>query len=184
MGDRFTRCNNWGEVMNVLLTFTGFHDPYFVGLVDPDEQPGPILSLLSTRPFDHVFLFDTPSTSKITQATKDAISGLHQRTAVHILSINLDDPTTYQDILKGLRAHLRDIIDSLPSARFFIAVASGTPQMHACWLLLTASGEVPAHILHVRPPKFVTKDFPLVSEIDLSFQEFPAVRFHPASLPR
>jgi hypothetical protein len=33
--------------MDVLLTFTGFHDPYFKGLVDQEEQPGPILSLLS-----------------------------------------------------------------------------------------------------------------------------------------
>ncbi len=48
--------------MNVLLTFTGFHDPYFLGLVDQDEQPGPILSLLSVRPFDHIFLFNTPNT--------------------------------------------------------------------------------------------------------------------------
>jgi len=43
--------------MDVLLTFTGFHDPYFKGLVDQEEQPGPILSLLSTRSFDHIFLF-------------------------------------------------------------------------------------------------------------------------------
>jgi len=42
--------------MNVLLTFTGFHDPYFKGLVDEEEQPGPILSLLTTRSFDHIFL--------------------------------------------------------------------------------------------------------------------------------
>jgi len=32
--------------MDVLLTFTGFHDPYSKGLIGQDEQPGPILSLL------------------------------------------------------------------------------------------------------------------------------------------
>ena len=48
--------------MDVLLTFTGFHDPYFKGLIDQEDQPGPILSLLATRSFDHIFLFDTPST--------------------------------------------------------------------------------------------------------------------------
>ena len=31
--------------MDVLLTFTGFHDPYAIGLVGQEEQPGPILSL-------------------------------------------------------------------------------------------------------------------------------------------
>ena len=165
--------------MNVLLTFTGFHDPYFLGLVDQDEQPGPILSLLSVRPFDHIFLFNTPNTSKITTATKEAIAGLHPRTTIHVLDLNLDDPTNYQDILKGLRRHLPNIIEGFPTAKFFIAVASGTPQMHASWLLLTAAGEIPAHILHVRPPKFVTKDCPLVSELDLSAGGFPSVRFQP-----
>lgn len=165
--------------MNVLLTFTGFHDPYFLGLVDQDEQPGPILSLLSVRPFDHIFLFSTPNTSKITASTKDAISGLHPRTTIHVFDLNLDDPTNYRDILKGLRKHLPNITEDFPAAKFFIAVASGTPQMHASWLLLTAAGEIPAHILHVRPPKFVTKDCPLVSELNLSARGFPSVRFEP-----
>ncbi len=66
-----------------------------------------------------------------------------------------------------------------------MAVASGTPQMHACWLLLVASGELPARILHVRPAKFVTKDRPLVAEVDLSAPEFPEVRYslHQEDLP-
>jgi hypothetical protein len=53
--------------MDVLLTFTGFHDPYFKGLVDQEEQTGPILSLLATRPVDQIFLFDTPMTKKATE---------------------------------------------------------------------------------------------------------------------
>ena len=170
-------------MMDVLLTFTGFHDPYFKGLVDQEEQPGPILSLLSTRSFDQIFLFDTPSTQRVTEETKDAISSLHRGSEIHVLDINLDDPTNYQDIFKGLRGHLQDIVESFQPASFFIAVASGTPQMHACWVLLTASGEIPARILHVRPPHFVTKDRPLVSEIDLSSHEFPSVRFQAKTIP-
>lgn len=163
--------------MNVLLTFTGFHDPYFQGLVDQEEQPGPILSLLATRSFEHIFLFDTPSTKKVTQETKSAISKLHRKTEVHLLDIDLDDPTNYEGIFKGLRANIPHIIEKCQAAKFFVAVASGTPQMHACWVLLTASGEIPARILHVRPPRFVTKQRPLVSELDLSCREFPTVRF-------
>ena len=163
--------------MDVLLTFTGFHDPYFKGLVDQEEQPGPILSLLSTRSFDHIFLFDTPSTQRVTEETKDAILKLHRGTEVHVLEINLSDPTNYQEIFRGLRVHLHSIIEDFSSARFFVAVASGTPHMHACWVLLTASGEIPARILHVRPPRFVTKEHPLVSEVDLSSRDFPTVRF-------
>jgi transcriptional regulator with GAF, ATPase, and Fis domain len=169
--------------MDVLLTFTGFHDPYFRGLVDQEEQPGPILSLLTTRNFDHIVLFDTPSTKKITLETRDAINHLYHRGEVHIIELPIDDPTNYQEIFKGLRSHLPKIIEDVSPARFFIAVASGTPQMHACWVLLSASGEIPARILHSRPPRFVTKEHPLVSEVDLSSREFPTVRSRIEPIP-
>ncbi|RJR29958.1 MAG: hypothetical protein C4576_34375 [Desulfobacteraceae bacterium] len=166
-----------GIIMDVLLTFTGFHDPYFKGLVDQAEQPGPILSLLSTRSFDHIFLFDTPTTKTVTRETKSVIAKLYRKSEVEIVYIELDDPTDYQSIFKGLRSNIPRIFEKLQSAKFFVAVASGTPQMHACWVLLTASGEIPARILHVRPPRFATKTRPLVSEVDLSCREFPTVRF-------
>jgi len=162
--------------MDILLTFTGFHDPYFKGLIDQEEHPGPILSLLSVRKFDHAFLFDTPATQRVTVETNKIIGKLHKNMEVHILETNLSDPTDYEAILKSLRRHLRRIVEEFTNARFFIAVASGTPQMHSCWLLLTTSGEIPARILHVRPPQFATKDHPLVTEVDLSSREFPVVR--------
>lgn len=167
--------------MDILLTFTGFHDPYSKGLVDQEEQPGPILSLLNVRFFEYVFLFDTPTTREITRNTKDAISALYPRCEVHILDIQMKDPTSYRDIFGGLKHHTHAIHEEYGPASFFISVASGTPQMHACWVLLAASGEIPAKILHVRPPRFVTKDLPPVSEIDLSSDEFPSVRFKSSS---
>jgi len=163
--------------MDTLLTFTGFHDPFFKGLVEGEEQLGPILSLLSARSFDYVCLFETPNTHEITSQTKDAISALHPRTSVEIRSIDLQDPTDYRAILKGLRDSLRVTPVGPRDTNVYVAVASGTPQMHACWVLLTSSGEIPARILHVRPPRFVTKDCPLLSEVDLAFAEFPTVRF-------
>ncbi|NOZ87466.1 MAG: hypothetical protein GXP49_14585, partial [Deltaproteobacteria bacterium] len=162
--------------MDILLTFTGFHDPYFKGLVGHEEQPGPILSLLSARSFEQVILFSTPQTDRVTLETQDAISTLYPEIDINILDMPLDDPTDYAGILKGLREHIREIQEALTDATFFVAVASGTPQMHACWFLLCAAGEIPARLLHVRPPHFVTKERPLVSEIDLTSNEFPIVR--------
>jgi hypothetical protein len=46
----------------VLLTFTGFQDPYALGLIGEEEQPGPILSLLASKSFDRIILFSTPRT--------------------------------------------------------------------------------------------------------------------------
>ena len=163
--------------MDILLTFTGFHDPYTSGQDGGEDRPGPILSLLKLRRFDRVFLFDTPTTSEITERTKVAIQSIHSGVQVHVLPLNLSDPTDYQQIFDGLRKHAKDIQDEIDKANFYISVASGTPQMHACWVLLAASGEIPASILHVRPPQFVSKKQPAVAEIDLSAGEFPLVRF-------
>jgi len=162
--------------MNILLTFTGFHDPYSIGLVGQEEQPGPILSLVKVRSFDRVILFSTPIMEKNTLATREALRSSLPALNVQVRDLPLDDPTSYGAILKGLRVHIREICDSTPRANYFIATASGTPQMHSCWVLLAASGEIPARILNVRPPRFVSKDHPLVSEINLTSTHFPVVR--------
>src|SRR5262245_65708080 len=122
--------------MNVLLTFTGFQDPYAIGLVGEEEQPGPILSLVSARAFDRIILFSTPLTEKNTLATRDALQSSYPRVALEVRDLPLHDPTDYVAILTGLRSHLREIGDSTSNASYFIAVASGTPQMHACWVLM------------------------------------------------
>lgn len=160
----------------ILLTFTGFHDPYAKGLVGQDEQPGPILSLVQAKTFDQIILFSTPNTTGVTAATVAAIKAAKLKIAVEVREIPLDDPTDYFAILRGLRGHIRDIVHRFQDGVFSVAVASGTPQMHACWVLLAASGEIPARILYVRPPRFVTKDRPLVSEVDLAAKDFPTVR--------
>ncbi|MCF6158434.1 MAG: sigma-54-dependent Fis family transcriptional regulator [wastewater metagenome] len=162
--------------MNILLTFTGFHDPYAKGLIGEEEQPGPILSLLSAKTFNHVVLFSTINTEKNTSDTEVVIKKLFPNTGIEVRQLLLNDPTNYIAILKGLRHHTRTIFENFQTANYFVAVASGTPQMHACWVLLVASGEIPACILHVRPPKFVSKDYQIVSEIDLTLPDFPIVR--------
>ena len=162
--------------MEILLTFIGFNDPYSLGLVGEEEVPGPILSLITARRFNRLILFRTPNTEKHTSATQSVLKKVYPSIVVETRDLPLADPTDYHWILRGLRAQLKDIIDSFPKADFFISVASGTPQMHACWLLLAASGEIPARILQVRPRKFVSTTAPLVSEIDFTSQEFPNVR--------
>jgi len=162
--------------MNVLLTFTGFRDPYALGLLGQEEQAGPILSLVSSRPFDKIILFSTPNTEKNTADTQEVLQRLFPSLKIQIKDLSLNDPTDYVAILRGLRTQIRKIIDDIPDASFYISVASGTPQMHACWVLLAASGEIPAQILHVRPPQFITTARPLVSEVDLTSPDFPRVR--------
>ena len=133
--------------MNILLTFTGFHDPYAKGLIGEEEQPGPILSLLSAKTFNHVILFSTPNTEKNTLATEIGIKKLFPNMGIEVQQLLLNDPTDYVAILRGLRYHTRTIFENYKAANYFVSVASGTPQMHACWVLLVTSSEIPARIL-------------------------------------
>src|SRR6476620_8350680 len=95
--------------MKTLLTFTGFHDPYAVGLVGQEEQPGPILSLVGARTFDQVILFSTPNAEENTTATEKALRSLYPEVRVEVRNFPLADPTDYVAILRNLRAHLQDI---------------------------------------------------------------------------
>jgi sigma54-dependent transcription regulator len=161
--------------MDVLLTFTGFHDPYAPGLLGDDEQPGPILSLVAARRFDRVILFSTPKTENNTEGTRQILQRDHPDLIVDEKYLHLADPTDYEAIFTGLRLHLRELPEAFPDHRYFAALASGTPQMHACWLMLVASGEFPALLLNVRPPRFVTSDLPLVTEVEVGAPAFPHV---------
>lgn len=161
---------------NLLLTFTGFQDPYTLGLIGEEEQSGPILSLAAAKTFDRIILFSTPRTEENTSATRETLNSLYPGMIVEVRALSLEDPTNYIAILRGLRAHIREITEGTHNANFFISVASGTPQMHACWVLLASSGEIPARILNVRPQRFVTKERSLVSEVDLTSPDFPVVR--------
>jgi len=158
--------------LQILLTFAGFHDPYAKSLIGDDEQPGPILSLLQARRFDLVYLLSSPNTEGNTTATAAALNDIEVRE----ISVPLQDPTDYRAMLKHLKSITAGVVEEFPGAEYFISVASGTPQMHACWVLLTTSGEFPARILHVRPPRFVTAERPFVSEIDFTLPEFPLIR--------
>ena len=156
--------------MDVLLTFTGFHDPYYKGLIEGEEQPGPILSLLSQRVFDYIYLFDTPKTKEISELTKETIQSSYPDSECHLICLGISDPTNYSEILEHLIPQLQTIQAEHDHAEFYIAVASGTPHMHACWIFLLAGREISAHLLNIRPPKFVTKTSPLVSQVDFPFK--------------
>ena len=57
----------------VLLTFTGFHDPYARGLVGEEDQPGPILTVARELSFERIVLISTPATTRNTAETENAL---------------------------------------------------------------------------------------------------------------
>jgi DNA-binding NtrC family response regulator len=161
--------------MNVLLTFTGFHDPFVISGVDGEMDSGPILTVVGDRAFDHVYLFGTPRLADKTEEARLAIMDRHPSTGVTVLEVPLKDPTNYLGILRQLRSHFKNIREAHPDARYSISVSSGTPHMHASWILLAASGEIPAKILQSTPPEFVPEGKSRVKEIDLTQPDFPQI---------
>lgn len=160
----------------VLLTFVGFNDPFAASAVVGGQHEGPVLSLLRARTFDRIVLFSTPRTIEGARATEAAIAERHPQVAVRVRHLALEDPTDYFGILQGIRDEFRSLTEEMPDAEFSIGTASGTPQMHACWVLLAASREIPARLLQMRGTKFVTERKPSLTEIDTTAPEFPSVR--------
>lgn len=163
-------------MQRILITFTGFHDPYTRGIISEGEHIGPILTLCNEVKFDKVILFDTPNTNQNTQDTASALQSLHPDIIVEIYNLNIVDPIDYSEILVQIRNNLTQVQGRNGESEFFVSVTSGTPQMHASWLLIIASGEFPAKLLNIRPKRFVTKESPLVTEFDFSSPDFPVVR--------
>lgn len=143
---------------------------------------GPVLTVLAERSFDRVYLFTTPKAVELSEKTALAISDRHPEVKVGILDVPLKDPTNYLGILRQLRSHFKKLNATHPDAEYSISVSSGTPHMHACWLLLAASGEIPATILQSTPPEFVPEGRSLVREIDVHQKDFPTITRPPAAM--
>ena len=159
----------------ILLTFTGSHDPFSISAQDGDARTGPVLTILAERKFEAVYLFTTPRMAEISEQTRAEIKSRYPETLVTIMEVPLKDPTNYIGILRQIRGHFHHIRQKHRSDAYSISVSSGTPQMHACWLMLVASGEIPATLLQTTPPEFLHEDAPCVKEIDVSTEDFPKV---------
>ncbi len=161
-------------MQKILLSFTGFHDPYSPEFSEPAVQPGPILTLVSEVGFDRVVLFRTPGMAESTDNTVEALRVTSPGLGVRVEDLDLPDPTDYKAIFHELRRVLRKVnqANGGMDVRYYIGLASGTPQMHSAWLLLVASGELPARILNTRPPKFVTDETSRVTEVDVHSAPF------------
>jgi hypothetical protein len=70
--------------MKILLTFTGFHDPFAEISASGDKESGPVLTVTAERQFDRVCLFSTPSTTGITTQTQDELKKRNKGLAVEI----------------------------------------------------------------------------------------------------
>lgn len=166
--------------MDRLITFAGYRDPFVTAYDGSIERDGPVLDLLQQRSFDSLIILRTPGASDHADRLDEEARRRHSSLQVDIVDLNLPDPTDYTAILVRLGGFISRRIERWTDDNLYVAVASGTPQMHAAWVLLVTSGQLPARILHTRPPLFVTAEKPAVEEVDFTGPVFPDVRVRTA----
>ena len=136
-----------------LFTFVEYKDPFAPGEVAGEEQPGPVLSLLEARRFDHAFLFHTPHLEAVASATAEEVQRRYPGCTVHLQPLAVSDPKDYSSLMGALaQAVRRSVNRSAPAAEHFVCVSSGTAEMRAAWFLLSAAGVLRATLLQLGSP--------------------------------
>lgn len=161
--------------MRILLTFNGDRDPDYVDSKTKEKMDGPILTLLTHNQFEVIELFFTPDKAENVTKTIAAITGKYPSIIINRRPVQISDPTNYQEIMSELRRCNAAIRKQYDSADYFIFLSPGTPQMHSSWLLLAASGEVPAKLYQMRDPRQQKEGQCPVTEIDPQSNWFPHV---------
>jgi len=156
------------KIKNILLTFNGFQDPY-----NKSGKSGPILSILENRKgfWQKIIIFYTPDMTAKASETCALIQQKSPGTQALPVQLFLEDPTDYESILKEIRQQYVRLREDC--AQYYIAAASGSSQMHACWLMLSASNEIPARILHIKEERFRKEGESLIREINPRTRAFP-----------
>lgn len=163
----------------VLLSFIGNQDPY--SEKDGQKREGPLLSFLRVRNgFDRIILYHTavPDRAESIDDLKQTIRSLYDWMLVESHPLPIGDVTNHAEIMRHLKPCMQELSEKQDGSVYFICLSSGTPAMHACWILLAASGEIPSTILYKRDERYVTKDQPLIAEIKPVGPEFPRILPH------
>jgi hypothetical protein len=112
-----------------LFAFVDPKDPFTAGEIAGEPSPGPVLSILSARPFTDVFLFHTPQTRENAEATVREISERHPGCRVDVRPLPVSDPKDYSAIMGTLGRQVRRIVADMSSADLSVCVSSGTAEM-------------------------------------------------------
>lgn len=153
------------KIKHVLLSFVGTNDAGGMkGLAD-----GAILTVFKKRKFHEVHLLWNPSKNRdvnfleIAQYVKRQIitRGYCRNVALH--EFNCEDVIDHNEIYPMLLSFCRSLKPT-SEKRFTAAIASGTPAMQVCWILMAESGDFPLELIRSNEPRFGK---PLVTPVRL-----------------
>ena len=157
----------------VLFSFVGNHDP--LSLPGPNDDPGPVLSLLQSRAIDHVVLLITGGdyterAVTIQQAAQHTIGA----PTCSFVQLPIENVVDYEEIFGALSAALPRAEERIPYGEFrrFVLLDPGTPQMQTVWFLLVQSGLFDATLLQGVPARFGGGTY-RAREVTLDPKRFP-----------
>jgi len=149
----------------VLLTFVGTND-------FNKNKDGAVLTVFKKRKFDEVHLLWNPSSFlnyfEVAKYVKSEIDKRKFCRKVTVHSFDCEDVTDHNEIYPKLLTFCNNL--TLKGNKYTAAIASGTPSMQACWILLAESGDFPLKLIRSDEAKFGK---PIVRDVKLG-----------ASLPR
>lgn len=125
---------------NVLISFVGTND----NIKFANNKCGPVLTVLKHLKFDKVFLlwtssnknnFDEISRNLVNEIKKKKLSKSVERHYIDIVNV-IDHNEIYPKLLNFLINKFRPNNDIVTAA-----IASGTPSMQACWILIAESND-------------------------------------------
>jgi hypothetical protein len=130
-----------------LVSFVGLRDPFYHDVHDDGPMKGPLLTVLDERRYDRVILLGRTHRQDQLDRTSAALRTLHPKLPVEVRMLHLSDSTYHPEILSELRRVLSQLRRDTPKDDYSISLLSGPAEIHACWVLLAASGEFPARLL-------------------------------------
>ena len=114
---------------NSLFAFVDPKDPFAPCEIAGEELPGPILSIMSAKQFDSLFLFYTPHTGENALSTKDEVSRRYPECGVGIYELAISDPKDYSSLMGLLARLIRKLMLGARVGDSYVCVSSGTAEM-------------------------------------------------------
>lgn len=140
--------------INILVSFVGTNDAgELVGKSD-----GAILTVLKHRKFDRVYLLWTSSYKngisydKISKYLVDEIKKRGYCIEVYRNYLDINDVVDHNEIYPKLLDYLKSNFNS-KNIKVTAAIASGTPSMQACWIIMAESGDFQMELIRSNEPE-------------------------------
>jgi hypothetical protein len=151
---------------NILITFIGNHDPYS----DGKEKLGPILSILKKHKFDElIILFNNDRYWNSLNETQIYCNRHYNQMKVAYRLVETINPIDHNLVYPAMYNVITKIVKQNPKTNFTISITSGTPTMHACWLLLKQGGVIDAKLLQISRENGI-------QEVTFKLDDYPKIK--------